>query len=160
MANNSQYKLTLAGPDDGELPNIQRIILDSKVDNIVYIGAVHGQQKEDLLHRSHFFIMSSLTEGFSSSIVEAMQLGCIPIISEGCNMSHLFDLGLAIKANANVNEICCALNAIDAKIYNQPISSFSEISSNCNTYSSDNYSLEHIAELQFQLYCQLLKNAN
>jgi glycosyltransferase involved in cell wall biosynthesis len=152
LNNNIKFELILAGPDDGELSNIEKIIKTTNNTNIKYIGPVYGQQKDELLKSSHFFIMPSLTEGFSSSIVESMQQGCVPIISEGCNMPHLFEQGLAIKANPDINEIREVLNKIAATNIND----ISNLSERENQFASENYSLEIIAQMQYELYKKLL----
>jgi glycosyltransferase involved in cell wall biosynthesis len=156
LNNNTRFELILVGPDDGELSNIEKLIASTNNTNIKYIGPVYGQQKDELLKRSHFFIMPSLTEGFSSSVVEAMQQGCIPIISEGCNMSHLFEQGLAFKANPNVDEIRSALD----KLAGINLIEMPELSERENLFASENYSLERIAQMQYELYCNLLLKNN
>lgn len=152
LKNNKNFILKIAGPDDGELATIQRIIKTHNIHNIDYLGPVYAEEKEALLKASHFFVMPSYTEGFSSSIVEAMQQGCIPLISEGCNMPHLFSKKLAIKANPSET---CIQEALDL-ISSISVEEMRNKSDAGREYVSSTYSLEVIAEKQFEVYKTLL----
>jgi glycosyltransferase involved in cell wall biosynthesis len=50
-------------------------------DNAQLLGFVSDTQLENLYKRSTFYVQPSLHEGFGMSVVEAMQRGCVPIIS-------------------------------------------------------------------------------
>lgn len=45
-------------------------------------GFVSDEELQDLYRRSKYYVQPSLHEGFGMSVVEAMQYGCIPIVSK------------------------------------------------------------------------------
>src|SRR5690606_2109470 len=73
--------LVIAGPDEGELEKIRPLLTG----NVRYIGAVYGKEKEDWLKRSHYYFLPSFSEGFPTSVLEAMSYGLTPLITAGCN---------------------------------------------------------------------------
>lgn len=108
LNDNVKFELRIAGPDDGELSAINREL--EQVTNIHYLGAVYGDKKNDLLAESHVYILPSLSEGFPSSVVEAMGFGLLPLISEGCNFPEAFEQKVAI--NVEIDTIETKLNKI------------------------------------------------
>ena len=105
LSDNKDFELIIAGPDDGELSKIQHLLSHHPNGNVNYAGAVYGAEKKKLLEASHFFLLPSQSEGFPTSIPEAMQYGLIPFFSEGCNFPEAFEAGVAIKTGIEVNEI-------------------------------------------------------
>jgi glycosyltransferase involved in cell wall biosynthesis len=145
----SNFQLVIAGPDDGLLQQVLSEI--QGIENIHYVGAVYGVEKAELLKKAHFFISPSFSEGFSTGIVEAMQYGTIPIISEGCNFPEVFQENLGFKAEPDENSIITALEKI---IRIDPVH-LNDISERCRAFSSQNYSLKKIASLQYQCFQKL-----
>jgi glycosyltransferase involved in cell wall biosynthesis len=149
-----RYKLVIAGPDDGELDKMMSLLKQMPdVSNIEYIGAVYGEQKEMLLQESSYFILPSFSEGFPTSIVEAMSYGCIPIISDGCNFPEVFSEGLAIKTTPREADIITALE----KVRKLPPDKTGELSARGRLFVTEQYSLKKIAELQYELYEKMLQ---
>jgi glycosyltransferase involved in cell wall biosynthesis len=148
LNNDPNYQLIIAGPDDGLLHQLSNELKSSN--NILYVGPVFGQAKEQLLKNSHFFLLPSYSEGFPTSVVEAMQYGLIPVISEGCNFPEVFANQLAFKAEPNINSI---KNALELVVATQNIAL---IADKCQKFATEQFSIEHIADLQYQCYSSLL----
>lgn len=110
LADKPDYELWIAGPDDGEAQALHHFIRLQKPQNIHYIGAKYGSDKELVLRQASFFILPSQSEGFPTSVLEAMQFGLIPLISSGCNFPDLHDQRLAIDTGTDVRSITRALN--------------------------------------------------
>ncbi len=149
LSQSYEYQLIIAGTDDGELPHVLNLIKNCS--NIRYLGPIFGKEKEKLLLKAHFFILPSFSEGFPTSVIEAMQYGLIPIISEGCNFPEVFEKKMAFKVlpdSSNIREVLH--NIIKHE-------NFEKLSKECQTYANENYSLEHIAYLQYKCYTNLLK---
>ena len=151
LNNNKKYKLVIAGPDDGELQNLEKE-LESGTSNIDYIGLAYAQKKNSLLKNSHFYILPSFSEGFPTSVVEAMQYGLIPIISEGCNFPETFENNIAFKVSPEKMTIKNMLEELST----QNPERLSELSLKASQFITQNYSLEIIAHKQFELYKLLL----
>ncbi|HLF34050.1 MAG TPA: glycosyltransferase, partial [Cyclobacteriaceae bacterium] len=131
LNNDSRFQLIVAGPDDGELVKIKRLIGENRpksedpfqrrdfvphqddrtsdlgppTSNILLKGPVYGSEKEKLLLSATYFLLPSQSEGFPTSILEAMTLGCIPVFSEGCNFPEALEAGLGVCVGVRVAEI-------------------------------------------------------
>ncbi len=147
------YEFIIAGPDDGVVDEVNDL-LSSGTENISYVGAKYGKEKEELLQKSSFYLLPSYSEGFPTSILEAMQWNIVPIISKGCNFPEVFVEDIAINAEPNEYSIMNALN----KSIEFSESQREELGDKCRIYISENYSIEKISDLQFNLLSQLLNS--
>ncbi len=152
LNNQFAYELIIAGPDDGEMSKLEPILKQSS--NVRYVGAIYHSEKEEWLNKSTFFILPSIGEGFSVSVVEAAARGVIPVITEGCNFPEILEIGLAVKTGIDVEEIksslklCAGLNECTKQ----------RMSNNIMQFIKKNYSLEIIAQKQYELYKNLLQS--
>jgi glycosyltransferase involved in cell wall biosynthesis len=153
LANNNLYLLTIAGPDDGELPALKALLASSGATNIQYVGAVYGEDKEVLLQRSHFYLLPSFSEGFPTSLLEAMQYGLIPLMTSGCNFPEALKAELAIAITPEENSILQGLN-LAAELSSTDINTWGQKAA---AFVNQNYNLNHIAELQYKLYRAMLE---
>ncbi|MDD2798967.1 MAG: glycosyltransferase [Bacteroidales bacterium] len=147
MSNHPTAKLIIAGPDEGELEKIKPFL--SK--NIEYVGTVYGVDKVRLLEKAHYYLLPSFSEGFPTSVVEAMSYGAIPIISEGCNFPDVFAQKLGYEVSPDVSSIEIVLREVENKAFDNQLSL-----RNVN-YVQDNLSEEVIGEQLFQLYQRILQ---
>lgn len=150
LFNNQNFELIIAGPDEGEMPKIKALI--NNADNIVVAGGIYGEDKNKLLNRSHYYILPSLSEGFPSSIIEAMTHGCLPVITKGCNFPDIMDKEFTFEIKSESANISAALNQT-AQLEEKRIVNLSEDAKN---YVDANYSVQHIVEKQISLYKSLL----
>ena len=146
MGQNKKFKLIIAGPDEGELVKIKPFFTD----NIEYIGAIYGNNKMKLLEEAHYYILPSYSEGFPTSVVEAMGYGAIPIATEGCNFPEIFEFNLGYKIEPEKESIKKVLNTIANKEYDTTLSK-----SNIE-YVEKNLTEKKIAADYFQLYNSVL----
>lgn len=65
--------------------------------NVSFVGPLHGAAKVRAFRTARFFVLPSLSEGLPMAVLEALQHGCIPIITEACNLPELFRDGIAIR---------------------------------------------------------------
>jgi glycosyltransferase involved in cell wall biosynthesis len=153
LYNNSDFELLIVGPDDGELATVKQILSnENQKGNIHYLGAMYGEEKTKLLSESTFFILPSFSEGFPTSVVEAMNYGLIPVISGGCNFPEVFSHGLGYKAEPD-ESMAGVLNQL-AKISPEKLQKMAE---NNQRFVRKNYSLEAIAKIQGEVYRSLLR---
>nr|WP_302180121.1 glycosyltransferase [Chryseosolibacter indicus] len=139
-------KLIIAGPDEGELIKIRPYLKG----NVEYIGPVYGDEKINLLKRAHYYILPSYSEGFPTSVVEAMSYGLIPIISEGCNFETVFNENLGYKVEPSLDSIKSVLKELKDKKFDKGLSFRNwQFVSNCNSEAS-------IAEKLFKLYVDIV----
>jgi glycosyltransferase involved in cell wall biosynthesis len=150
LNNSHKYNLFIAGPDQGELERIQPLINQSS--NIKYLGSVYGEEKKALFERCHFYLLPSYSEGFPTSVLEAMQYGLIPVISSGTNFPEVHENGLALKAEPDTAMLIEVFN----KIEQTPYINWSSNARKCFEYVQAHYSLKNIAGQQFELMQELL----
>lgn len=105
---NPNWKLLIAGPDEGELSKIEHYLGE----RIKYMGPVYGEEKEELMAQCHFFALPSLSEGFPTSVVDALGYGMIPLISEGCNFNQVFDQRCGLQMEPNEEQITGVLDSL------------------------------------------------
>ena len=97
-------KLIIVGPDEGELAKILPLISG----NIEYKGPLFDSEKSEVLQKAHYYFLPSFSEGFPSSVVEAMSFGAIPVITQGCNFPEVFEqhLGYEISTDQESKKRC------------------------------------------------------
>lgn len=98
---NVNVRFDIYGPDEGELKTIKNFMETHRLENNVkYRGSVENKEIELVLSKYDFFLQMSRQEGMAMSVVEALQVGVIPCvtnvgeISSYCNdgtNSFLFD---------------------------------------------------------------------
>jgi glycosyltransferase involved in cell wall biosynthesis len=145
-------RLLIVGPDQGEQAKIEHFIAKSGKNNIELVGPAFGGEKERYLRLSHFFILPSHSEGFPTSVIEAMAFGCVPLLSPGCNFPEATANDLAISVLPNVDAIRKGLGVAfgmsESEIQTTRQSGF--------RFIADNYSTDAIAKLQYQAFESLL----
>ncbi|MDX1628073.1 MAG: glycosyltransferase [Fulvivirga sp.] len=151
LARKTRFQLLVAGPDEGEEAKIRRLL--NQKDNIQILGPVYNEKKKVVLNQAHYYILPSYSEGFPTSIVEAMAHGCIPIISKGCNFPEAFEKDLAFMVSPDANIICDRLNTI----VQTSSELFYEKSEAGYNFVKENYSIESIVEQQLTHYKSIMK---
>jgi glycosyltransferase involved in cell wall biosynthesis len=141
-----QKKLVIAGPDEGELEKVQPFING----NIEYVGAVYGEAKSALLKRANYFVLPSYSEGFPTTVLEAMNFGAVPLISKGCNFSQVFQHGLGYNIEPDEESI----SRIFRTLRDEPFDA--ELSKRNHDFIAANYSEERIGERLYRLYTSVL----
>lgn len=66
-------------------------------DNIDYIGPLYGQDKYDAIESSDIYVMPSLSEGLSMSLLDAMACGKPSLLTSGCNMNYFHDFHVSCE---------------------------------------------------------------
>jgi glycosyltransferase involved in cell wall biosynthesis len=147
MKDTKNKKLIIAGPDDGELEKIKTYI-DGK--NIEYLGPIYGDAKVDILNEAHYYILPSFSEGFPTSVVEAMSYGVIPLISSGCNFPEVFENKLGHRVEPDGDSLASQLAALKDRSFDHELSK-----RNCSFVGKE-YSEPVIGEKLYAMYCSIL----
>jgi len=99
-------ELRIAGPDGGEREMLDSFLSDKKAPaNISFLGEVYGTRKWQQLNEASFFVLPSHSEGFPTSVLEAMAAGLIPLISNGCNFPDALERNIGIHIEPQMNSI-------------------------------------------------------
>jgi glycosyltransferase involved in cell wall biosynthesis len=150
--NNSNCHLYIAGPDDGELPSLQAILSRFQDINITYLGAVYGDKKEQLLNKCHIYLLPSHSEGFPTSVLEAMNHQMVAVITDGCNFPEAIEADKVIRTTPDQREIVMTLK----KIHHLPIPHLSAFANTSAEWVTSLYSNEIIAKQQAETYFELI----
>ena len=153
LLNHDNFELIIAGPDDGEERRLRHALKHYFNSNIKYVGPVYGKEKENLLKSSTYYVLPSHSEGFPSSVVEAMGYGLVPLISHGCNFPQAFDEGLATLMEPDRTQMRDKL----AKLKTQTDEQIADISKKSRQFIHDNFTVDKVAQQQAQL-CEKLLN--
>lgn len=153
LNNKNNFELVIAGPDQGELKEIEPLMKFSQ--NVNYVGSVYGTQKDQLMKDSHFYVLPSFSEGLPSSLLEAMAFGLIPIITEGCNLPEVFTMGLGVHIDTDETDICRALETTSTWDGND----LALKGKKCMDFIMNEFSLETVTTNQHKVFKQLLSNS-
>jgi poly(glycerol-phosphate) alpha-glucosyltransferase len=72
--------------------------------NVGFVGSLYGEAKAEVLGAARFFILPSLSEGLPMAVLEALQHGCVPIITDACNLPELFRDGIAVRMKSDFSD--------------------------------------------------------
>jgi glycosyltransferase involved in cell wall biosynthesis len=121
-SNRKDISLLIAGQDDGDEKRLKNIVnkLNLK-DQVKFLGFVNEYEKQSLYEVSDLFVHPSYSEGFSISILEALNAGIPVFITKQCNFPDVkkFNAGIIIegpKVN-NIKKEFSLLNKNSIKIY-------------------------------------------
>jgi glycosyltransferase involved in cell wall biosynthesis len=85
----TEYKVNLVGPIDSNFKAyLKRTNYDRK--HILFHGHQTSATVREMLSKTNIFVMPSLEEGWPMAMMEAISMGCIPLISNA--ICHLYEL--------------------------------------------------------------------
>lgn len=96
--------LTIAGWGDAGYEAAVRAAAGAAT-NVRLVGALHGDAKARAFEEARAFVLPSLSEGMPMSVLEALQHGCLPLITEQCNLPELFADGAARRIGADLSDL-------------------------------------------------------
>lgn len=112
--------------------------------NVKLLGFVELQKLEEILIISKVYIQLSMHEGFGCSVAEAMQYGCIPVVSNNYALPEVVgECGLILDPNTNLNITASKVRSILVN-YN------SEMGTKCVNRVRDKFNLKDRKELLLQ----------
>lgn len=84
--------------------------IKNKYSNIIYKGHVDHKEVIYLMSKSKIYCQLSHTESFGVSVLEAMSVGCIPIVSNVDNLKNFIEADIPGLYSNNTNEIIEHIN--------------------------------------------------
>jgi glycosyltransferase involved in cell wall biosynthesis len=146
-----RHELLIAGTDDGEQVALESLIQKSGSPNMKFLGPQFGEKKRELLESAHFYVLPSHSEGFPTSVVEAMGAGLIPIITMGCNFPEAFESNLALLTTPEPKDILLALN----KAFHMSANSIRLHAESVREFARQGYLWDRIAAQQVEIFSKL-----
>lgn len=105
-----EYKLLIAGPDEGMKKNLKKDIEKFKLDNrVLFLGFVNENRKIGLYKNASTLIIPSRSEAMSMVVLEAAQYGLFSIYTNVCGLEFLTKKRLGISVEINHKEISKAI---------------------------------------------------
>lgn len=105
------YELVIGGTDDGEQGKLLAFIQDNP-GNVRFLGPVFGDEKRQLLQQTHYYILPSVSEGFPTSVLEAMAAGLLCIITKGCNFPEALEGNHAMESSSDSESLIETFNQL------------------------------------------------
>lgn len=103
-------QLTIAGWGDADYEGRLKHLAES-APNVRFVGSLYDAAKQEALDRAQFFILPSLSEGLPMAVLEAIQHGCIPLITDQCNLPELFKDDIAIRIDSGLGDLVPVVTA-------------------------------------------------
>lgn len=95
---NAQFDIY--GPDGGVQRSLEQQIEKSGLNqNIRFLGPIDPEKLSEIAGRSSFFLQLSRFEGLGMAVVEAMQLGLVPIATPAGQIAHYVDATTGIRVD-------------------------------------------------------------
>lgn len=83
-------KLVIAGPDDGYLPELKRLIKELKIEEkVLFTGLVHGRDKLEAYIDAEVYVLPSSYEIFGRTLLEAMACGTPVVVTDRCGIADV-----------------------------------------------------------------------
>lgn len=96
--------LTIAGWGEPGYEAAIREVAEASI-NVRFVGSLYGNAKEEAFETAAAFVLPSVSEGLPMSVLEALQHGCLPIITDQCNLPELFADGAARRIETDLSDI-------------------------------------------------------
>jgi len=152
---NADIRLWIAGDGD----SAYREHLDRYVDQLgvsqrcCFIGHVEGEFKNELLQHADLYALTSYSENFGISVLEAMSAGLAPLITKGVALSEVVEYEkLGLVSEPNKDEI--KDNLMFALSNKKALDRFGELSAQ---YAQKHYSWSQVSERLTRLYNRVTK---
>lgn len=112
MLRENDFHFSLYGPDyRGGKKIIKDYISNNSLEDLISVNQpLFGVEKERVLSRGGFFIHLSRYEGQPQAVLEAIKFGCVPIVTDGCNMNEVIEklnYGIIFDSNTCFQEMLC-----------------------------------------------------
>lgn len=106
--------LSIIGPDDGMKSTLENKIRGAGVANVEFLGSMERVDIFAYSQRCSFYLQTSLDEGMAMSVVEAMQLGLIPVVTPVGEISRYCQDGHnAVLVEDDMNAVATVLRLLD-----------------------------------------------
>jgi glycosyltransferase involved in cell wall biosynthesis len=112
LANVPGARLVIAGPDEGMLDLLQPL-LDER---IIVTGYLDGMDRLAAFAAADVFALPATGEGLPMVVLEALAAGLPVIVSTGCNLPEVGQVGAGIEVEAQVEPLTTALQQLLADV--------------------------------------------
>jgi glycosyltransferase involved in cell wall biosynthesis len=147
-------KLVLAGPDDGMLKSLVRLVTDLQLnDKVLFTGSLNRRMVHAVLNDAIAVVCPSFQEGFGLVLIEAAMTGKPVVVTDYPSMAFVEKgrFGLTVKYG-NLLQLKEAME----KLLDNPLLSH-ELGQNGRKYVNDNFSWSMISARIETIYSKILQ---
>jgi glycosyltransferase involved in cell wall biosynthesis len=88
----SRTRLVIAGPDDGQLAEIQSLVKQHRLeDRVVFTGLLSGDDVKAAYGDADIFVLPCRVDTFPMAILEACQAGIPMVVTETCEIAEMLE---------------------------------------------------------------------
>ena len=85
-------KLVIAGPDDGYLPMLKKLIKELKIEEkVLFTGPLYGKEKLEAYVDADVYVLPSIYETFPIAVLEACACGTPVVVTDRCGIANVID---------------------------------------------------------------------
>ena len=109
-----EWRLEIAGWDQyGHEAQLKELVKTLGCeDSVHFLGAVHGQRKEDVYKASTAFVLPSTSEGLPLVVLEAWAYSLPVLMTPQCNIPEGFSKDAAIRIESDQKQIACGITKL------------------------------------------------
>lgn len=156
LIDESNVHFVIAGPDDGYLSELKKIIQEKKVNKkITLMSGCFGEERAQLFKASDVFVYPSYSEGFSLGILEAASVGLPLVITTACYFDQVKEYKAGIIVELNPKSIANGILRLAKDKAKRE-----QASKNALKLIEDNYSIKVIGEQLLDTYKSAIKREN
>lgn len=150
LSNLPEYKLILVGKEDNE-NRVRELARNLKViDRVEFCGLIPREKVFEKLAMSRLYLSSSIVEGLPVSVLEAMRVGLVPILSD-------------IEPHKEIKEKCSEIEVLplNEKLWVEKIKNISDLENKSKVIKEkvkEKFSLENMHEKYLEIYQKLVSN--
>jgi glycosyltransferase involved in cell wall biosynthesis len=140
-------RLVIAGPDEGEMAQIQAL----NDERIILTGYLGGKDRLAAFAAADVFALPAIGEGLPMVVLEAMGAGLPAIVSPGCNLPEVAEQGAGLEIFPEVEPLAEALKKLLADADQR-----AQMSTAAAILARKNFNWDSIAIKLEQVYYQVL----
>lgn len=149
----SDARLTIAGIGDAaDISALQTAIAASGV-RAEFVGPAYGEAKCDLLSRSRYLVLPSLSEGLPMAILDSWATATPTLMSAACHLPQGFETGAALDSGTTPESIATSL----AAAFSLSTENWQAMSDAALTLARGPFSAQVVAQRWESLYARVMQ---
>jgi len=103
-------KLVIAGPDDGYLTSLKKLVADLEIsDKVLFTGPLYGEEKLRAYVDADVYVLPSVYETFPVAVLEACACGVPVIVTDRCGIADIVDNKVGYMVEYNKDQLKSAM---------------------------------------------------
>lgn len=99
-------KLVIAGPDDGYLTSLKKLVADLEIsDKVLFTGPLYGEEKLRAYVDADVYVLPSVYETFPVTVLEACACGVPVIVTDRCGIADFVDGNVEYVVEYDKNQL-------------------------------------------------------